>query len=178
MPKKEKEQVSQFFAAVDEVEVNANREVVKKEPRFRKRFMAINEPRQEANGRVIAPAKLALIGPDDAGVYSVLAEQSFFTEKMDKMLWMKKKYAGKIVGPFDTPVLAIAAADDARKKLPQEDNIVLREEVESQKSEIDTLKEQIAELEAGNTPPALPGPAEEGPGSDGSESPDGPQTEG
>ncbi len=176
MPKKEKEQVSQFFAAVDEVEVNANREVVKKEPRFRRHFMAINEPRQEVNGRVVAPPKLAFIRPDEAGVYSVLAEESFFTEKMEKMLWMqkKKKYAGKIVGPFDTPVLAIAAADDARKKLPQEDNITLREEVESQKSEIDTLKEQIAELEAGSTPPALLDLEDQEPGSDGPDGPDGP----
>ena len=176
MPKKDKEQVSQFFAAVDEVEVNANREVVKKEPRFRKRFMAINEPRQEVNGRVTAPAKLALIGPDEAGVYSVLAEEAYFAEKMEKMLWMqkKKKYVGKIVGPFDTPVLAIAAADDKRTKLPQEDNITLREEVESQKSEIDTLKETIAELEAGSTPPALLDLEDQESGSDGPDESDGP----
>ncbi len=145
-----------YYAVVDQVELNALGQISVKEPRFRTKFMPVNE-QQKTEGGVVTPAKYDLFGPDEAGVYSVKTSDKFAVERVARMEFMKKKYPAVIIGPYEEYTDAVSAQYEKREKLANEENILLKKDNQEQAEELATLRQKIADMEDGTTaPPPLP----------------------
>lgn len=155
MPKKPiKEDI--YYAVVDQVEINALGQISVKEPRFRMKFLPVNI-QQKTEGGVVTPAQYDLFGPDEAGIYSIKTSDKYSAERADRLEFMKKRYPAVLIGPFKEYTKAITAQYDSRKKLANEENVLLKKDNQAQTEELVALRQKIAAMESGATAsPTLP----------------------
>lgn len=140
-----------FYVVVDDYHDHPETgQLMLKQPLFRVKFLAVNNPAYRDADGVMHSAEKAWCEADKwNGVYAVEPNDRFAKQKNACMAEQVKRHPGKIIGPFATREEAVFAKHTVRKKTPKEAVAAAEQKVQAQEQELTQLRERLLSLEQG-----------------------------